>query len=142
MTTSTPALTAEAAEVFVRTWHQKLSDGAATGELLTQLANGMRLELPGRIVRGLEEFADWHAQGLHTPLCDIRVLGASFQVTLSSPVHAQVVIDLQGDTDNASVQQEWWLVRKDGELHVRTICVTSQQPASRAARAQPVLARA
>ncbi|GLV79348.1 hypothetical protein ACH4VS_37815 [Streptomyces hygroscopicus] len=125
---STPVLTLPEAERLVRDWLRRLRDGAAPEELSAHFANGMRLELPERIVRGPEEFADWWRDGAHHILTGLPLGGGALEVTLSSPVHAQVVVTLQSAGADSPPSQEWWVVLRDGIAQIRAITVTGLHP--------------
>jgi hypothetical protein len=123
-------LTAREAEAFVRHWLELLAAGAPADELVPALANGMRLELPAGIVRGPQEFRTWYEAGAHAPLAGHRFAGVSWEVDVTSPVHAQVTLAVPaGDGDaGPGCRQEWWVVRQSGVLRVRTIVVTAPVP--------------
>ncbi|MFE0105116.1 hypothetical protein [Streptomyces sp. NPDC059009] len=142
MTTSItrPGLTGSAIEMFVRSWHQQLATAAPVEQLLPQLANGLRVELPDRILRGQGEFRRWYAAGAHAPLDDTRLADAAFDITVKSPVHAQVCVDLPGTDHLPAVRLEWWLVRTGGSLRVRTVTVTADAPATPQAAPEPEFA--
>ncbi|CAL9674803.1 hypothetical protein [Streptomyces sp. enrichment culture] len=117
-------LTATVAEAFVKDWLGRLAAGAPAEELLPALANGMRLELPTEIVRGSAEFRAWYESGRHGPLTD-RLTEASWEAGVTSPVHAQLTLTVPAGDGTGTCRQEWWVVRQNGVLRVRTIVVTA-----------------
>ncbi|MFJ8312064.1 MULTISPECIES: hypothetical protein [unclassified Streptomyces] len=141
----TRTLTAASAEAFVRDWHGSLLQGVPVEDLLPQLANGLRLELPAQVVRGAGEFRTWHAAGPHVPVADRRLAAARLDVRLSSPVHAEVSCVLPADADRPETRQQWSLVLRDGRLRIRTLAVRlrpESAPALVPAAAEPALAGA
>ncbi|MDJ0466582.1 hypothetical protein [Streptomyces sp. H27-C3] len=126
------------AEAFVRDWHRRLAAREETDELFATLANGIRLETPTAILRGPHEFRTWYDAGQHEPLADPRITGAVWEVTVTSPMHIQLTLTLpDADGTGAAGRQEWWVVRQDGGLRVRTIVVTSVVPQPVAMVAEP-----
>lgn len=121
------ALTASKAENLVRDWLRRLRGGAAPEELSAHLANGMRLELPERVVRGVEEFTQWARDGAHHLLTGLPLGGGVVEVTLTSPVHAQVVVT-SPSPEAGHPSQEWWVVLCDGVPRIRVITVTGLHP--------------
>ncbi|KPI01741.1 hypothetical protein OK006_7930 [Actinobacteria bacterium OK006] len=119
-----PILTAQDAQNVVRRWRRRLVAGASLDELTAQLANGMRLELPDRTVRGHTEFAAWYRSGPHRLLADLLTGEGDVEVTLSSPVHAQVTVTSSSNAAGAPPQQEWWVVLQDRAPRIRTVTVT------------------
>lgn len=129
------------AEAFVRDWHRRLAAGGPTGELIATLANGVRLETPTAVLRGPDEFRAWYEAGQHEPLADHRIAGAEWDVTVTSPVHVQLTAVLPAAAGTGpSCRQEWWVVRQDGALRVRTIVVTTLAPQPAAEVAEPAFA--
>ncbi len=129
MTSSGGDPAVQEAQAFVRDWHRRLAAGGPIDELIATLANGMRLETPSAIVRGAQEFRAWYEAGQHEPLADHRIAEAVWEVKVTSPVHTQLTLTLPAaDGTGPAGQQEWWVVRQDGALRVRTIVVTSPVP--------------
>ncbi|WP_026252131.1 hypothetical protein [Streptomyces sp. PsTaAH-124] len=136
------ALTAAAAEAFVRDWHTALCAGAPAAELVPYLANGLRLELPHHVVRGAEEFTAWHTAGQRLPLTGGDFAVTPLEVHLSSPVHAEVSCALPGGPGRAPVRQTWWLVLQQGTPRLRTLTVHPEPATAPAAAPRPAAATA
>jgi hypothetical protein len=102
------ALTVPGVRGLVDQWRAALARRPSASDLLPHLANGLLLELPGRTVRGtdefqghFEEFRSWYRQraggvGLtgNRPPEEVRI-------QLVSPIHAQVTI-AQADAVSAA----------------------------------------
>ncbi|MET9147642.1 hypothetical protein [Streptomyces sp. NPDC004042] len=134
------ALTAAAAEAFVRDWHTALCAGAPAAELVPHLANGLRLELPDHVVRGAEEFTAWHTAGQRLPLTGGDFAATPLEVHLSSPVHAEVSCALPGGPGRDPVRQTWWLVLQQGAPRLRTLTVHPEFATDPAAEPRPAAA--
>ncbi|MEU0688397.1 hypothetical protein [Streptomyces uncialis] len=134
---------AREARSFVTHWLGRLAAAAPADELIAAFANGVRLETPTGIVRGPDEFREWYRAGRHRPLVDPRDLagpraaGGSWEVEIRSPVHRRLTLALPAADGGPAVHQEWWVVRRDGALRIRTVVVTGP-----AARPVPVPAAA
>ncbi|MDT0306629.1 hypothetical protein RM780_06595 [Streptomyces sp. DSM 44917] len=130
-----PRLSAEGAEALVRRWHRAITNRVPVEQLTPHLANGLRLDLPTGVLRGIEDFRRWYASGRHLPLAGEAVDLAEIRVSLPSPVHAQVMVTTTAEPGAAPVRQEWWVVRQEGGPRIRTISVhpSATAPATRAA---------
>lgn len=126
--------TAEVIDAVVRHWHTRLITEAPVTDLMADLANGVRLELPGQILRGTQEFRTWYERGQHAPLADHRLAHADCEVSISSPVHAQVTVRLPASADQAATRQEWWVVLQDEVPRIRTVVVVDEPAATTAPR--------
>ncbi|MYV39598.1 hypothetical protein GT030_12120 [Streptomyces sp. SID1328] len=126
-TADSSALAAAEAESLVRDWLRMLRAGAPPEELAAYFANGMRLELPERIVRGPEEFAEWCRDGDHHMLTELPLGDGVVEVTLSSPLHAQVIVTPPPSGADSLPHQEWWVVLRD-RPRIRVITVTGLHP--------------
>jgi hypothetical protein len=116
-----PVLSVFGVQRLIEEWYGAFARQAPLTEVLPYLANGLMLELPGRTLRGFDEFAGWYAElagqgtaatGFSLP-CDVRV-------RLTTPVHAEVTLTAAG------TQQFWWVVLRDGSPRIRSIAI--QQP--------------
>ncbi|MGP4109579.1 hypothetical protein ACTWP5_01505 [Streptomyces sp. 4N509B] len=137
---SSGRLTADAAEALVRRLHREVTDRVPVGRLTPHLANGLRLDLPGRVVRGLADFRRWYASGRHRPLTGADLALTDVEVRLLSPVHAEVraTVTAVRDSARASAQgsarggpgseQTWLVVLQNGHLLVRTVSVEPLSP--------------
>jgi hypothetical protein len=135
------ALSAPHVRRLVDQWRAALARRAPAADLLPHLANGLLVELPGRTVRGVEQFLD-HSEEFRSWYRE-RIGGADplggrpaedVRVHLVSPVHAQVTItsaDGPGITTgpgHEAVRQVWWVVLQDGVPRIRSITFVQPTP--------------
>ncbi|MCA1216881.1 hypothetical protein [Streptomyces sp. 8L] len=152
------ALSVPAVRRLVAQWRAALARRPSAADLLPHLANGLLLELPGRTVRGtdefqghFEEFRTWYRQ---------RAGGFGFlggppaeevRIQLVSPIHAQVTItragaatataagagaaaSRAGSTGPATTSQHdtdrqiWWVVLQGGVPRIRGIAFVQHPP--------------
>ncbi|MFD5317117.1 hypothetical protein [Streptomyces sp. NPDC127098] len=126
-------LTAARAEALVRRWHRALTDRRPLGELTEHLANGLRLDLPSGVVRGVEGFRRWYEAGDLLPLAGRGVALTGVDVRLLSPLHAEVTATTITGPGAVPTRHEWWVVRQPEGPRIRTISV--RQPAAAPATA-------
>ncbi len=157
------ALSVPGVRRLVDQWRAALARRPSAADLLPHLANGLLLELPGRTVRGtdefqghFEEFRTWYRR---------RAGGAGFlgdrpaeevRIQLVSPIHAQVTITRAGAALDAAAApvaelrtgsagsdaaprhdtncQIWWVVLQDGVPRIRSIAFEQQPPVGALAR--------
>ncbi|MEO3751593.1 hypothetical protein [Streptomyces sp. B6B3] len=121
---SRTALSAAGAEDLVRRWHRSVTDRVPVERLTPDLANGLRLDLPSAVVRGVADFCRWYADGRHLPLAGRSVALADVRVRLLSPVHAEVTATTTTGHDGWLARHEWWVVAQEEGPRIRTISVT------------------
>ncbi|MDT0270316.1 hypothetical protein RM844_28995 [Streptomyces sp. DSM 44915] len=136
-------LSADIVETLVRDWHQCLADRAPVALLTSDLANGLRLDLPGGVVRGLAEFRRWYAAGDHLPLAGRGVSLTDVRVRLLSPVHGELTTTAGGGAPGAApTRQEWLVVLQDGAPRIRSVSVEPAAPAAPVAAGQAAVLNA
>ncbi|GAA2734741.1 MULTISPECIES: hypothetical protein [Streptomyces] len=133
--TSAPSrsvLSVDAVHRLVDQWRAALARRAPVEELLPHLANGLLVELPGRIVRGAQDFRHWYGEsGGQAALCDDRPGADEVRVRVVSPVHAQVTLQDPGSSPDAPAplaRQTWWVVLQDGVPRIRTMAFHQPAP--------------
>ncbi|MBP0456296.1 hypothetical protein [Streptomyces montanisoli] len=131
------ALSVPAVRRLVTQWQAALARRPSAADLLPHLANGLLLELPGRTVRGtdefqghFEEFRAWYrgrAGGF-------GFLGArpaeEVRIQLVSPIHAEVTITRAGSAapQQETTRQIWRVVLQGGVPRIRGIAFVQHPP--------------
>ncbi|TDC62576.1 hypothetical protein [Streptomyces hainanensis] len=129
-----PRLTSARAESLVRRWHRSLTDRRPLDELTAHLTNGLRLDLPSGVVRGVEGFRRWYEAGDLLPLAGHAVALTGVDVRLLSPLHAEVTTTTITGPGAVPTRHEWWVVRQPDGPRIRTISVRQPAVAPAAAR--------